>query len=133
MPNSITPMPDGSLKVVVDPSYVLTQPASLPDKKGQPKLTGFSITNLLVCMAQQVVAAKAPQLYTDTIRPMTGVEVKFEKGQFTISFKKVDPVLEEPVPVDQHVRTPAEMKESVAGDYDRYAREKGLGPYAKPE
>ena len=89
MPNSITPEKDG-LTVKVEPFYILTQPASLPDQEGQPKLTGYSMTNVLATMAQQIVGTKAPQLYAQTMRPMTGVSVKFERGQFVIKFSKVE-------------------------------------------
>jgi hypothetical protein len=128
MTNSITPKADDSLRVVLDPWFILTQPASLPDAKGQLKLTGFSFSNLLVCMAQQIVAAKAPQLYLKTLRPMTGVEVKFDKGQFVIEFKKVEElVIEAPAEV---LRTPSEMKDAIKQRYLDYAKEKGIGQNA---
>jgi hypothetical protein len=92
MGNKISPTRDG-VTVAVDPHYILVQPASLPGENGQPKLTGYYISNLLVCMAQQVVGVKAPNLLERTTRPMTAVEVTFDKGQFLVKFTRQEDLL----------------------------------------
>ncbi len=89
MTNQIVPSID-QIVVKLDPGYVLTQPAPLPDEKGQPKLTGRSVATVLASLAQQIVGAKTPDLYPRTLRPMTGVVVEWKGGQFVITFKKVE-------------------------------------------
>jgi hypothetical protein len=92
MGNKISPTRDG-LIVAVDPHFVLVQPASLPGEDGQPRLTGYYISTLLACMAQQVVGARAPELFERTTRPMTAVEVTFDKGQFLVKFTRQEDLL----------------------------------------
>jgi hypothetical protein len=88
MGNSIS-RKNGKVVVTIDPWHLLTQPASLPGKDGQPTLTGFSFGNMVEAMVRQIVGIKSPEIYAQISDDGMAATVKWENDQFIVTYEKL--------------------------------------------
>ena len=79
---SITKIDARTLKVVLDPTFLLSQPAFVRDGDNPvPIVPGYEVKEIIACIAWAQVAYKAPHLFSKDI---TEIKTTFQNGMYVI-------------------------------------------------
>jgi hypothetical protein len=83
---SITKINDGTVKITMDPRFLLMQPAFV--RRGdvpEPVTPGMDMKEMIACVAWAQLAYKAPHLFSLEFRQKN---VSYENGVFVVNFTK---------------------------------------------